>query len=436
MDFLNNKDLRIIDGNLYFGDWNCLDLAEKFGTPIYVINEKVIVQRYNDLLNVLKKYYNKIRIHYAVKANTNMAVLSIIKKLDAYLDCVSTGEIYIAKKVGFSPEKILYTGNNYTNNELNFAIENRVRLNLDARSQLDRLIKIFDSKDLKNNRPLLSFRVNPEFGGGHHDHCITAGPNVKFGILEHDIIDAYRNAIESGFNDFGIHMHIGSGILNIETFETAAKKFLGIVGKIKEALDVDFEFIDFGGGLGIPYHPEQEPLDLDEYARAVISIFKEYNERYSLNDPYFCIEPGRFIVAESCIILSRVNTIKQMRDQKYVGIDGGFNLLIRPTMYGSYHHILVANKMNKSKTDTYNITGPICESGDVLAKNRKLPKIEDNDLIAILDSGAYGFTMSSNYNSRPKPAEILISGEASAVVRSEETYDDLIKNQNIPKFLK
>ncbi|MBD3229820.1 MAG: diaminopimelate decarboxylase, partial [Candidatus Lokiarchaeota archaeon] len=428
MDFLNNKDLKTIDGNLYFGEWSCVDLAEKFGTPIYVINERLIVQRYNDLLKALKKYYDKVRIHYAVKANTNMAVLSIIKNLGSHLDCVSPGEIYIAKKVGYSPEKILYTGNNYSDEELDFALENQVMLNLDALSQIDRLIKILDKKELKNRRPLLSFRVNPEFGGGHHDHCITAGPNVKFGILEKDIIDAYRKAIKYGFNKFGIHMHIGSGILNVSTFETAAKKFLEIVKKIKQILNINFKFIDFGGGLGIPYHPDEESLDLDKYAKTIIGLFKEYNEKYSLNDPYFCIEPGRFLVAESGIIISRVNTIKQMRDQKYVGINAGFNLLIRPTMYGSYHHVLVANKMDQSKTDIYNIAGQICESGDILAKNRKLPMIEENDTLVILDSGAYGFTMSSNYNSRPRPAEILISGENSVKVRSEQKFEDLIKH--------
>lgn len=421
---------------LYFGDWSCVDLAKNYGTPIYVINEDIIRERYARLFKSLKKYYDKIRIHYAVKANTNMAVLAILNQLGSHLDCVSTGEIYIAQKVGFSPDRILYTGNNYTDEELLFALENRVMLNLDARSQIDRLIRILDSRDFLEKRPLLSFRVNPEFGGGHHDHCITAGPNTKFGILDRDIVDVYRKAIKNGFSKFGIHMHIGSGILDVNTFKIAAEKYLEIVKKITENLDINFEFIDFGGGIGIPYRPEEEPLNIDQYAKTMIGLFKKYNEECSLGDPFFCIEPGRFITAESCIILSEVTTIKKMKDQNYVGIDAGFNILIRPTMYGSYHHIEVVNKMDLPKNEVYNITGPICESGDVLARERKLPKISENDIIAILDAGAYGFTMNSNYNSRPRPAEILIHEKNADIVREKENFEDLINKQLIPNRLK
>jgi diaminopimelate decarboxylase len=436
MEFLQKKGLTIKDQMLYFGDWSCVDLAKKYGTPIYVINEDIIKERYTQLFKSLKKYYDKIRIHYAVKSNTNMALLAILNKMGAYLDCVSTGEIYIAQKVGFSPDRILYTGNNYTDEELIFALENKVMLNLDARSQIDQLIRILDSRDFLEKRPLISFRVNPEFGGGHHDHCITAGPNTKFGILERDIVDAYRKSIKNGFNMFGIHMHIGSGILDVNTFKIAAEKFLEIVKKITGHLDIKFDFVDFGGGIGIPYRPEEKPINIDQYAKTMIGLFKKYTKECSLGHPFFCIEPGRFITAESCIILSEVNTIKKMMDQNYVGIDAGFNVLIRPTMYGSYHHIEVANKMDLPKNEVYNITGPICESGDVLARERKLPKISENDIIAILDTGAYGFTMNSNYNSRPRPAEILINGKNADIIREKENFDDLIKKQLIPLRLK
>ncbi|MHA1751367.1 MAG: diaminopimelate decarboxylase [Candidatus Helarchaeota archaeon] len=435
MDFLENKGLSIKDNLLYIGNWSCSDLVNKFNTPIYVINEKIIVNRYQTLYNTLKKYYDKIRIHYAVKANTNMAILKILKNLGSYLDCVSPGEIYIAKNVGFKPEKILYTGNNYTNDELKFALDNKVMLNLDAISQIDRLISTINKGKFSNNRPLISFRVNPEFGGGHHDHVITAGPNVKFGILERDIISAYKKAIDMGFTKFGIHMHIGSGILDVAIFKIAAEKFFKIIELIKANLDINFDFIDLGGGLGIPYNPAEEPLDLDRYAKTIIEIFKTYNEKCSLENPYFCIEPGRFIVAESCIILSKVNTIKKMRDQNYAGIDAGLNLLIRPSLYGSYHHVVVANKMDQTSKEIYNIAGPICESGDILARNRSLPSIEEGDIIAILDAGAYGFTMSSNYNMRPRPAEILINGNKINIVREKESFKDLITKQRIPDYL-
>jgi len=436
LEFLKKKGLQVKDNALFIGNQNCVELAEKYGTPIYVINEKVIKNRYQTLITTLKKYYNKVRIHYAVKANTNMAILSILKNMGAYLDCVSCGEIYIAKKVGFSSDRILYTGNNYRDDELAFALKNKVMLNLDAETQLNRLVKILDKGFYSEKRPLLSFRVNPEFGAGHHDHCITAGPNVKFGILERDIVNAYEKAIQSGFDKFGIHMHIGSGILDADIFKVAANKYINIIRKILDKIKINLEFIDFGGGLGIPYNPKDSPLDLEKYAQNIVEPFIKLIEDYSLNEPYLCIEPGRYIVAESCIILAQVNTIKKMHDKYYAGIDAGLNLLIRPAMYGSYHHVLVANKINEQKVRNYNIAGPICESGDVLARDRKLPNIEEYDIIAILDAGAYGFTMNSNYNMRPRAAEILVSENTVEIVRKGENFEDLTSHQIIPERLK
>ncbi|MHA1300843.1 MAG: diaminopimelate decarboxylase [Candidatus Helarchaeota archaeon] len=427
-EFLRKKNLEVKNNHLIIGGCDTVELAEKYGTPLYVINKDTIVERYRSLKHALLQNYDNVKIHYAVKANTNLAILNILNKEGAHLDCVSTGEIYLALKVGFDPKKILYTGNNYSDDEFRFALKNNVMINLDAFSQIKRLVNILDDSNME--KPIISFRVNPEFGGGHHDHCITAGPDIKFGILDSEIIKVYRKAQEYGFNKFGIHMHIGSGILDVNIFKVAAEKYLDIITKIKENIEIDFEFVDFGGGLGIPYRPSEQPLDLKEYSTVILGLFKEKMDELNLQDVTFCIEPGRYIVAESSIILSEVNTIKESRTRNWVGIDAGFNVLIRPTMYGSYHHILVANKMGDTKGQkSYDIAGPICESGDVLAKDRKLPIIEENDLIAILDAGAYGFSMSSIYNSRLLPAEVMVSNGKSQIVRERWVYEDLLHHQ-------
>ncbi|MFX0135797.1 MAG: diaminopimelate decarboxylase [Candidatus Hodarchaeota archaeon] len=429
IEFLKQKNLEVKNNRLFIGGCDTVELAEKYGTPIYVINKDTIVQRYQSLKNALLQHYDKIKIHFAAKANTNIAILKILNNEGAYLDCVSTGEIYLALEAGFSPNKIIYTGNNYRDDEVKFALEKGVMINLDALSQIKRLVNVLDTVNME--KPLISFRVNPEFGGGFHDHCITAGPDIKFGILDSEIVEAYKKAQQYGFTKFGIHTHIGSGILDISTFKVAAQKYLDIISKIKKNLDINFEFVNFGGGLGIPYRATDQPLDLNKYSKTILEMFKEKMKELNLKNVKFCNEPGRYIVAESTIILSQVNTIKETRTKSWIGIDAGFNVLLRPTMYGSYHEIVVANKMEYTgKQLKYDIAGPICESGDVIAKDRILPEIGENDLIAILDAGAYGFSMSSSYNSRLLPAEIMVSNGRSQIVRERQVYEDLTRHQH------
>ncbi|MHA1131027.1 MAG: diaminopimelate decarboxylase [Candidatus Helarchaeota archaeon] len=430
---LNHKNLTIIDGHLGIGDCDTIELVEAYGTPIYVINESLIRKRYQQLKDAIQKHYLKCEIHYAIKANSNIALLKILQKEGAYLDCVSNGEIYVALKVGFKPEQIIYTGNNFTNQDLEFALSKGVIINLDALSQINRLYKIMERTNQECQ--ILSFRFNPEFGSGHHDHCITAGPDIKFGILERAIIQAYEQAIALGFQRFGIHMHIGSQILEVEPFKTAAEKFLEIARTIRAQLGITFEFIDFGGGFGIPYRPTDKPFDVEKYGKTILNIFKERIKEYDLGEPTFSIEPGRFIVAESTILLSEINTLKQTANRNFAGINAGFHNLIRPAMYGSYHEVVVANKMKHEPEIQYYIAGPLCETGDILAKNRKLPKLEEGDILGILDVGAYGFSMASNYNLQPYAAEILVRNGQSHVVRKRQTVEDLLKLQNIPKFL-
>jgi diaminopimelate decarboxylase len=436
MDFkewLNRKDLEYRDGELYFANLNTLNIAEKYDTPIYITNEQMIRKRYKELKNTLDLGYKKNRIYYAVKSNTNLSILKILRSEGSYFDCSSTGEIYTCLKSGIASDRIIYTGNMFTNGDFEFAIDKGVLLNLDSYSQLIRLVKIYEKKG--KEKDIISFRFNPEFGAGHHPHTITAGKKIKFGILETQMIKTYTRAKELGFNKFGIHQHIGSGIIDAKDYEKPIEKFLFILEKIVNKLGIQFEFVDFGGGLGIPYHPEANPLDLNKYSEIVVNNFKEVVEKGEIGEPFLFIEPGRYISAEASIILTQINTIKNNSFKMFAGLDAGFHTLIRPTMYGSYHHILACKK-NKKEIVKYDIVGPICESGDVLGKERELPEMKEGDYLAILDAGAYGFTMSSSYNSRPRPSELLINDGNIYKIREKETFDDLLKSQIVPQHLK
>ena len=417
------------NGVLYIDGVSTLKLAEEFDTPLYVLSENRIRENFRRLHKALTKRYDKIRIYYSAKANTNLAVLKILEGEGAYLDAVSPGEVFLALKAGFQPEKILFTGTSVRDDELKFIVDSKILINIDSLSQLRRLLKFHVPE-------IISVRVNPEVGAGHHEHVITAGKNSKFGVWETEAVKAYETALEAGVKRFGIHMHIGSGILEVKPFLLAAEKLLQIAHNIHEKLGLTFDFIDFGGGLGVPYRPEERSLNLDLFAEEMLGLFKEKVEEYDLGEPFFCIEPGRYIVCDAGILLTRVNTLKVTPFKKFVGVDAGFNVLIRPAMYGSYHPIVVANKLNEPEEEIYDVAGPLCESGDILARDRRLPKIVEGDLLAILNAGAYGFSMSSQYNSRPRCAEVLVKGGEYALIREREKMEDLLKGQRIPSWLK
>jgi diaminopimelate decarboxylase len=433
-DWLKRKGLEYRDGVVYFADQNTLDLARNYGTPIYVVNEQMIRERYRSLKEMLNHEYKKNQIHYAVKANSNLSYLKILDSEGASFDCTSMGEVYTCLKAGISSDKIIYTGNMFTDIDFKFAVKNDILVNLDSISQLNRLVRIHES--LGKEKSTISFRINPEFGAGHHKHTITAGKDIKFGILEEQAIEAYRKAKEAGFKKFGIHQHIGSGVINALDFAKPANKFIGIIKKIIEELNIRFEFIDFGGGLGISYRPEEEPLDLNKYREVVIEPFKRLVKSENLGEPVFKIEPGRYLTAESSILLTQINTIKNNGYKLFAGVDAGFNTLLRPTLYNSYHHIIPCNIVGRENTLTYDVAGPICESGDILGNDRELKKLNEKDILAILDVGAYGFTMSSTYNSRPRSSEILIANGKIHKIREAESLDDLLKHQVIPDHLK
>ena len=413
-------------GHLAIGGADALDLAQEYGTPLYVVDEMRVRENYRRVYQAFSQEYKKFQIFYAAKANTSLAVMRILEEEGSGIDAVSPGEIYTSLLAGFEPERILYTGNNITTTELEFALKSGVRINVDSVSQLQRLAELPRSDGLK-----ISFRVNPMVGAGHHDHCITGGELSKFGIMEHEAVDVYNMALDLGFRPVGIHTHIGSGILDPEPFKLAVKVLMDVAGQVHGETGVNFEFIDFGGGLGIPYTPDEPQLEIETFAREITRLFKEKIYEYGLNNPTLCIEPGRYIVGDASYLLTRVNTVKQSY-RKFVGVDAGFNTLLRPTMYGSYHHILVGDKPEARAQENLDVAGNICESGDLFARERPLPKIKEGDVLAIMNAGAYAFSMASQYNSRPRPAEVLVRKGEVDIIRERETFADLLSKQNLP----
>jgi diaminopimelate decarboxylase len=413
-------------GNLSIGGADAIELTEKYDTPLYVIDEARIRDNYKRVYEAFSSQYEDFKIFYACKANTNLAVMRILEQIGSGIDAVSPGEIYTALLAGFEPERVLYTGNNVTDEELKYAVESGVIINLDSISALKRLSRLADPENVK-----LSFRINPKVGAGHHEHCITGGDLSKFGVMEEEAANVYSLAQDLGFTPVGIHTHIGSGILDPEPFMLAVETLMDVAGRVNEEAGVNFEFVDFGGGLGIPYEPHENKLDIENFSKEIVELFKNKLNEYNLGKPTMCIEPGRYIVGDASVLLTKVNTIKQSY-RKFAGVDAGFNTLLRPTMYGSYHHIVVANKPEAENTQNIDIAGNICESGDLFARDRPLPEIEEGDVLAILNAGAYAFSMSSQYNSRPKTAEVLVNNGESEVVRERETFADVLAKQNVP----
>lgn len=290
-------------GTLYFDGYSTIELAKKFDTPLYLLSEKRIRDNYNRLYTALINNYKYLRIYYAVKANTNLAVLRILHSQGAYLDTVSPGEVFMALSSGFTPDRILFTGTSVRNDELKMIADANITINIDSQSEMDRLLKI-------SVPHILSIRVNPEVGAGHHSHCITAGAESKFGLWEEEVIQAYAIAQRARVERFGMHMHIGSGILDAAPYVLAVEKLLEIAKRVHEEVGIDFEFIDIGGGFGIPYKPDDKELDLAEFSSKVVSLFKGKVKEYGLGKPFLFVEPGRYLVGDAGILLTSVNTVK------------------------------------------------------------------------------------------------------------------------------
>ena len=414
------------DGVLYVEGVSSLQIARELGTPTYVTSEARIRANYRRLFKAFSSL-KKFRLYYAVKANSNLALLSILRQEGAYADCSSPAEIYEATLAGFSPDKLLYTGNYITAEELQYALEAGVTVNLDDAAMVRRIPP-------SSVPEIICLRINPGIGRGGREGLVFAGPDAKFGSSEEVAVEGLKEAKRIGIRRFGIHMMTGSNVLEPSYFPRITGLLMDIAGRMASKVGLEYEFVNIGGGFGVPYAPGEVELPIEQVAKDVVSVFKSKVDQYGLGDPVLAAEPGRFLVADSTILLSKVCHIKT-ETKVFVGIDAGMNTLVRPALYKAYHEVLAAGKLNAPKELTANVCGQICENTDILAKDRSLPRLEEGDILAILNAGAYGFSMSSQYNNRPRAAEALVSGERLELIRRREDISDLLRGQYVPPRL-
>ncbi len=404
-------------GRQLFGQFNPQDLIDKYGSPLYVYDEETFRTRCREMKQLVD--YPGFTANYSIKANSNLTLLRIAHEEGLYADAMSPGEIFFLEKAGFEPEKIFFIPNNVDASEFRYAVDHKVMVSIDSLSQLDLFGRIAPGSEV-------ALRLNPGIGAGHHKKVVTAGKKTKFGIPEEQIDEAKKVAATHQLRITGINQHIGSLFMTPESYVSAVAHFLELAETFP-----DLRLIDFGGGFGIPYRKMagETRLDLADLGEQLTSLVRTFAERYP-HPVTFKIEPGRYVVAESGALLGKVVTRKSQGGVEYIGTDIGFNVLMRPVLYDSHHDIELfrdGTSLFGQPEAPFTVVGNICESGDILAHDRLLPNPEEGDIIAIHDAGAYGYAMSSSYNNRPRPAEVLITTEGKDVlIRRKETLEDLI----------
>lgn len=408
---------------LFAEDIAVTKLAETYGTPLYIYSYNTLLRHFRAYTSAFQDYPHIIC--FALKANSNIAILRLFAKNGGGADIVSGGELYRALKAGISPKRIVYAGVGKTEEEIRFALKSKILMfNVESADELREINRIAGTMRLQAP---IALRINPDIDPETHPYIATGLKEHKFGIPIEDALEHYRVASRlENIKVIGIHKHIGSQITKISPFVDALQNILFLVDKLgSEGLNI--QYLDIGGGLGISYKDEEPPVP-EDLARNLIPLLK--GRRLTL-----IIEPGRSIVGNAGILVTRVLYQKKVEEKEFVIVDAGMNDLIRPSLYGAYHHLLPVIRRKRDSV-LCDIVGPICESGDFLAKERKLKKVKKGEYLAVMGAGAYGFSMSSNYNSRPRAAEVIVRGREHFLIRSRETYGDLIEGERIPAFLK
>lgn len=423
-------------GHLVIGGADAVELAERFGTPLYVVDEQRVRENYQRFYRAFAERWSSVLVCYALKANFNLAICKILQGEGAGADVSSGNELRNALGVGIPTDRIVFNGNYKSLPELELAITNNVLINVDSLQELE-AIEGLASRLGKRTR--IGLRVNPDVKTPTHPYIATGLRDSKFGfdVASGQAIEAYKLASRMrNIEVVGIHSHIGSQILDVGPFEEEAKKLMALVAEVKK-LNINLKFVDLGGGIGIPYKPDDPELKPEEVAEHVVSVVKRVVEEKNLARPTLVFEPGRYIVADSGVLLARVGYTKKRPDMPtWIAVDAGMNALIRPALYGAYHHIELANKIREKNEQLVNVAGPLCESGDFLGKERKLPAAEPGDLAVIFDVGAYGLVMSSQHTAQPRPAMVLVNRGKAEIIRKRESYEDLTRLDQIPGWLK
>ncbi|MBI5212685.1 MAG: diaminopimelate decarboxylase [Nitrospirae bacterium] len=410
------------NNELYAEDVPVRKLAKEFGTPLYIYS-------YNTLSDHFKAYREAFDslphiVCFALKANSNSAIVRLLAKKGGGADVVSGGELFRALKSGIPSKKIVYAGVGKTEEEIRYSLKSGILMfNVESEDELREIDRIAGTMRVKAP---IALRINPDIDPQTHPYISTGLKKHKFGIPIEDALQYYRlaNSLKN-IKIVGIHKHIGSQLTKVSPFVDALKRILLLVDELKRQ-GIIIDYLDIGGGLGITYRDETPP-DPAQLAKNILPLLK--GRKLTI-----VLEPGRSIAGNAGILVTKTLYLKNGHEKKFVIVDAGMNDLIRPSIYGAYHHIqpVIKSRRNKIVAD---IVGPICESGDFLAKDREIPNVKRGEYLAVMSAGAYGFTMSSNYNSRPKAVEVMVKGRRYALIRKRETYHDIIKGEAIPEFV-
>ena len=406
----------------FFGKTNPEELLKQYGSPLYVYNESILRDRCHDMATLVS--YPKFTSNYSIKANSNIEILKIAREEGLHADAMSPGEIHVLLAAGYKPEELFYVSNNVSADEFKEVIAAGVMVSCDSLSQLELYGKV-------NPGGRVAIRFNPGVGAGHCAKVVTGGKNTKFGVNK-DLVPEVKEILKKyNLKLVGINQHVGSLFMEPTPYIEGVQSLLEIAEQFE-----DLEFVDMGGGFGIPYKKQegQPRLELEKTGEKLTQIMNEWTEKYGKKIT-FKMEPGRYIVAESGVLLGKVYAKKKNSGKNFVGTDLGFNVLARPVMYDSHHEIEVFRdgKLVKGpEEEQVSVVGNICESGDIIAKERLLPQMAEGDIVAVMDAGAYGYSMASNYNNRLRPAEVLICKDGSTrLIRRRDTYEDLMRNFNV-----
>ncbi|OGX11604.1 MAG: diaminopimelate decarboxylase [Omnitrophica WOR_2 bacterium GWB2_45_9] len=402
------------------------DIADKVSTPFYLYSYNTLLSHYRKLAAAFRALSPVIC--YSMKANSNLAILRALVKAGSGLDIVSGGELYKALLVGCDPKKIVYASVGKTEEEIRQAIAKQILFfNVESLSELELINRV--ACDLRVSASV-ALRINPDVEPKTHSYITTGKLTNKFGIDLDTAYNIFKNRAEFVHLKFsGLHMHIGSQIIDGAPYILAIKKMIKFIKRLKEEA-IDIHYLNIGGGLGIIYNNEK-PQTAEEFAGKILPLLKSTGLKIIL-------EPGRFIAGPSGILVAKILYIKKTPLKNFIIVDAGMNDLIRPSLYGAHHDILPLRKAEsgKRKAESFDVVGPICESGDFLAKDRQMPELNEGDYLAVMSAGSYGFSMASNYNCRLKPAEIMVKGNKFYTTRKRDSYLDLVKKDVIPDFLK
>lgn len=418
-------------GHLTIASADVVELSKKYGTPLYIMDEDKIRRTCREYVGALSECYgDNFSVHYASKAFCTRYMYKILLEEKLSADVVSGGELYTAISAGFPAEKISFHGNNKTYDEINYALECGIgEFIVDNREEL---ITINEIAKQKGVCPNISFRIKPGIDAHTHDFVKTGQIDSKFGVaLENgEAFDIIREALSlSNVNLHGVHSHIGSQIFDVEPFESAAKVMVEFIAKIRDEFGCEIKELNLGGGFGIRYTESDDPKAVYESVKSFTDIVKAECKKYSLALPHLSIEPGRSVVAEAGITTYTVGSVKTIKDiRTYVSVDGGMTDNPRYALYGAEYTVILPERPLAEKNTVVTVAGRNCESGDLIGENLPLPEVRAGELLTVLTTGAYNYSMASNYNRVPRPAVVMVSQGKDKLIVKRETYEDLIAN--------